>query len=539
MRDSELVAAIVARDPDGLGQAYDKYAARLYGFCRSLLREPADAADAVQDTFLIAASKLAGLRDPDRLRPWLYAVARNECHRRLRAGEAPAALDEITGLADDSADASDLAARAQLRDLVRAAIMGLNPGDQEIIELSLRHDLHGPDLADALGVPRNHAHALASRARGQLERSLGALLVARAGREACPDLDSVLGEWDGRMTVLRRKRVSRHIERCPVCGERQRRELRPVMLFGFAPLAIIPAALRASMLHLATDPAAAVAAQRTAIVQHAGRFGAHGFPAAMAAPHGPGVAGAVHAALGRSGLRWHLAHRHTAVIAGSAATAVVVGVIAVLVMVVPQATHQGSTAAGSPGAGRTAGRPSATVTPSARKPATTHPDASSAAGFLAQQRVGRPASPVPAGNEAPGAAAGDAPGAAAPPAGRGGTPSPGPATTAPGPATTAPAVNGPVSVTPSTLVLAGLLTGSATGTLTLSAGSTPVSHYTISIPSSLLGHVTVSPASGAIPADGSQRVTVTLRGLLSLDTTIAVSPGGHTAAVLFGVHLGG
>ncbi|HWG15460.1 MAG TPA: sigma factor [Streptosporangiaceae bacterium] len=46
-------------------------AAGLFGFCRSLLREPADAADAVQDTFVIAASKVAELRDPDRLRPWL------------------------------------------------------------------------------------------------------------------------------------------------------------------------------------------------------------------------------------------------------------------------------------------------------------------------------------------------------------------------------------------------------------------------------------------------------------------------------------
>ena len=52
-----------------------------------MLSEPEDAADAVQDTFVIAAARLGGLRDPRKLRPWLYAVARNECHRRLRATE--------------------------------------------------------------------------------------------------------------------------------------------------------------------------------------------------------------------------------------------------------------------------------------------------------------------------------------------------------------------------------------------------------------------------------------------------------------------
>ena len=89
----------MAGDPAGLAAAYDRYAVPLYAYCGSLLREPADAADAVQDTFLIAAAKVRGLRDPGKLRPWLYAVARNEFRRRLRAGNAISALDEAPGVA--------------------------------------------------------------------------------------------------------------------------------------------------------------------------------------------------------------------------------------------------------------------------------------------------------------------------------------------------------------------------------------------------------------------------------------------------------
>src|SRR5215467_14465474 len=100
MRDREIVAAIVAGDPAGLAAAYDSYAAALHAYCRSLLAEPADAADAVQDTFVLAAAKLDGLRDPDRLRPWLYAVARNECHRRLRGRARLASLDEADNVSD-------------------------------------------------------------------------------------------------------------------------------------------------------------------------------------------------------------------------------------------------------------------------------------------------------------------------------------------------------------------------------------------------------------------------------------------------------
>ncbi|HEY1617709.1 MAG TPA: sigma-70 family RNA polymerase sigma factor, partial [Streptosporangiaceae bacterium] len=188
MRDRDMVTAIVAGDPAGLAAAYDSYAASLHAYCRTLLADPADAADAVQDTFVIAAAKLGALRDPDRLRPWLYAVARNECHRRLRGRSRQADLDEAGEMTDLSADVSEQAERGELRGLVLAAIGGLNPGDREVIELNLRHDLDGADLADALGVPANQAHALASRARGQLERSLGALLVARTGREQCAEL---------------------------------------------------------------------------------------------------------------------------------------------------------------------------------------------------------------------------------------------------------------------------------------------------------------------------------------------------------------
>ena len=90
MRDSEVVASIVAGDAEGVAEAYDRYADPLFEYCRFLLSDPADAADAVQDTFVIAATRLSGLSEPDRLRAWLYAVARNECLRTLHSRKTAA-----------------------------------------------------------------------------------------------------------------------------------------------------------------------------------------------------------------------------------------------------------------------------------------------------------------------------------------------------------------------------------------------------------------------------------------------------------------
>lgn len=278
MSDREVVAAIVAGDPAGLAAAYDSYAAALHAYCRSLLSEPADAADAVQDTFVVAAAKLADLRDPDRLRPWLYAVARNECYRRLRNRVRFASLDEAGDVSETQAEASWSASRTELRELVAAALTGLNPSDREVIELNLRHEVEGPDLAEALGVPLNQAHALASRARGQLERSLGALLVARTGRGSCAELDAILANWDGTLTILLRKRVSRHLEKCEICGERKRRSLSPAALFSVLPIVGLPPGLRHQVLQLVSDNSPDAIRYRTHVVARAGRFGGSGFP---------------------------------------------------------------------------------------------------------------------------------------------------------------------------------------------------------------------------------------------------------------------
>ena len=77
-----MVAAIVAGEPEGIAEAYDRYAASLYAYCSGRSRGP-EAAEALRDTFLIAVSRLDGLGDPDRLEAWLHAVARNECLRSI------------------------------------------------------------------------------------------------------------------------------------------------------------------------------------------------------------------------------------------------------------------------------------------------------------------------------------------------------------------------------------------------------------------------------------------------------------------------
>ena len=141
-----MVAAIVAGDADGIAEAYDRYAASLYAYDHWLLPGP-EAAEVVQDTFLIAVSRLDGLRDPDRLDAWLHAVARNECLRRLGAG-GPAGVAEAAGPVPGSADPDELPAVTlppELRGRVLTACADNSPaGRAHRVSVTHRAGAFGP-----------------------------------------------------------------------------------------------------------------------------------------------------------------------------------------------------------------------------------------------------------------------------------------------------------------------------------------------------------------------------------------------------------
>ena len=75
-----------------------------------------------------------------------------------------------------------LAARTELADLISEAAGGLSDRDRSILELTYRHGLDGPDLAQALSVSPANATKMVQRLRDTVERALGALLVARRVR---------------------------------------------------------------------------------------------------------------------------------------------------------------------------------------------------------------------------------------------------------------------------------------------------------------------------------------------------------------------
>ena len=493
MRDSEMVAGIIAGEAAALTAAYDCHAAGLYAYCRWLLGEPADdpdgarAADVLKDTFIVAAAELARLRDPGRLRAWLYAVARNECLRRTRAAVAPGAAPDSTTLARAGASPAD-AERSEARELVAAALAAMNPGERDVAELNLRHGLDDADLAAILGVSRRRAQALASRARGHFAALLGALLAA-ANPELCPELGALLtgsGEMPAAPLLAR---LDKHIQRCSACAQRRQSELPPVTTLGLPPALELPGDLWPHV----RDAVASASMNRAGITQVAGRFANDGFPVPLDPP--PPSRPAKRRAL---------------------ATAGTVAALAVLGAGIVIATGMPHTGGAKDGGGRGLNIHAA-ASPTARRAPPTRPGPAPAASAHATPTAGASeplAAPV------------------------GATRSPNPPAMPPAPtlAPTAPTtLPGVLTASSATVTLQRHGKGGPpSGSFTLTALGGPVALFTISVPGDVPS-LTVTPAAGALAAGQSVLVSVTLRKPFGgpLDTQLIVQPGGFAVGVTY------
>jgi RNA polymerase sigma-70 factor (ECF subfamily) len=79
-----LIEASKAGDAASFGEVFQIYSKSLYLTALVILRNPTDAEDAVQDTALIALSKIKDLRDNHYFKTWITRVLINRCKRIIR-----------------------------------------------------------------------------------------------------------------------------------------------------------------------------------------------------------------------------------------------------------------------------------------------------------------------------------------------------------------------------------------------------------------------------------------------------------------------
>lgn len=184
--DEELLRRFGEGDPRAFEELMRRYQRPIYNFVLRSVRDPEQAAELTQETFLRVVQRSSDFMGGSKVSTWMYTIARNLCidnsrkmvfrrHKSLDApqggpdGEGRTMLDTVAGsspAADREVIGTDLQAR------LVAAVDELPEEQREVFLLRELQSMAFKDIAEILGVPEN---TVKSRMRYALERLQRAL----------------------------------------------------------------------------------------------------------------------------------------------------------------------------------------------------------------------------------------------------------------------------------------------------------------------------------------------------------------------------
>jgi RNA polymerase sigma-70 factor (ECF subfamily) len=197
-QEIELARRLIAGEPGAFDRFVERFGSKVFQYSLLVCGQREDAEEVAQDTLFKVFEKLDQLREPERIRPWVFRIARNAClMKRRKSVFAPAqelSLDELMPqaagnggarrieIADWSALPEDRALKAELQRVVREAIRELPEIYQSVLLLRDIEGLSTAEAAEVLGVNEEVVKTRLHRARLAVRRKLDWYLQsARAG----------------------------------------------------------------------------------------------------------------------------------------------------------------------------------------------------------------------------------------------------------------------------------------------------------------------------------------------------------------------
>ncbi len=166
---AELVQSAQAGDRAAFGTLYERFSGYVYAILLAQLPRQ-EAADLVQDVFLMALEKLSSLREPAAFPGWIGAIARRRAVDAFRVRPGDRMTDELRDYASRDASPHTVAEAAQ----VLAVIQRLPDAYRETLVLRLVQGLTGPEIAELTGLTADSVRVNLHRGFKLLRDAMGA-----------------------------------------------------------------------------------------------------------------------------------------------------------------------------------------------------------------------------------------------------------------------------------------------------------------------------------------------------------------------------
>ena len=159
--------------PVALEEVYERFDSDLRRYIRGNVRDPAAAEDILQNVYLKIQARINTLQKEERIRAWVYRIARNAITDHHRSRTPTTDLEEVPDEAGDATgDATDEGLEHQLSRTVRDMLEGLPQDHRQAIQLTEYEGLTQKELADRLGISVSGAKSRVQRARARLKTLL-------------------------------------------------------------------------------------------------------------------------------------------------------------------------------------------------------------------------------------------------------------------------------------------------------------------------------------------------------------------------------
>jgi RNA polymerase sigma-70 factor (ECF subfamily) len=154
LSDQELLSSHVHGNPLAFSVLVDRHKDRMWAVALRTMRNPEDAADALQDAYISAFRKADSFRGEAKVTTWLHRVVVNACLDRIRKNKVRAAdpLPEdpdrakILGVADNAVDP---VLQNEVRADIASALKQLNPDQRAALVLV---DMEGYSVEETAGI---------------------------------------------------------------------------------------------------------------------------------------------------------------------------------------------------------------------------------------------------------------------------------------------------------------------------------------------------------------------------------------------------
>jgi zinc protease len=175
--DSELLERCISGDRDAFRPLVERYQSLVCSVAYSVVGDLRRSEEVAQEAFLTAWRELGTLKERERFKAWLCAIARNLAHRVIRRREtANVRLEAAEGKAADVPTPVEAAISAEEERIVWGALENLGETYREPLVLFYREGQSVARVAEDLGLSEDAVKQRLSRGREMLRAQVAAVI---------------------------------------------------------------------------------------------------------------------------------------------------------------------------------------------------------------------------------------------------------------------------------------------------------------------------------------------------------------------------